>query len=1217
MYKELLTDHDVMAAVLNEEGVIIHVNEDFIRISGFSKDELLNESRNLFQNSTLPQVISDDLLKAVNRHHHWNGLIKSATKNGIWYWSHVKIFPLYGEEAKIKGYHYLQSKPHHFTDIKKAQVLYKNLALGVHKGEVSYGEALEDGFFHKIRRKFHSIQIRKRLRYVMLLCIILTVTVFNIEYFYLNSYTQTGDELKYIENLSHRIRSMEIDAYLDDDTINKIALEENANRLEGELKSYIINTKLTSRQFKEYELSKFFASNLLILIIISFFKIIVDDILKELNRIRYVIKEVSQENYAINITQSPSNEIGVVMESLRSMAASFTFQKAENKRIHNKILRLTTGLDCLSTGVIIVDVDRVVIYINAAATKILGGAESEIRKTLPTFNVACILGQNIDLFHKNPNHQKNIIENLTQTVESYIQLGDAKLFVQVNPIVDESGRRLGAVAEIEDVTEKERQNKALLTAFDEKKVAEDLAQSKANFLANMSHEIRTPMNVIIGMSHLISKTPLSSVQHNYLKKIQSSSQHLLGIINDILDLSKIEAGKVFFEKIDFRMENVFNTIVNLIADKVNDKGLALIFNIDEKIPLYLNGDPLRLGQILINYANNAVKFTEKGSITISIKMLEELETEVYLHFSVEDTGIGITKEAKAQLFEAFNQADMSTSRKYGGSGLGLAISKHLVELMNGQVGVESEFGQGSYFWFAVRLKKSNRKLINPLTVQNLKGKRVLVIDYNQISRHVLGNMLSSLGLDVEKVSTGKKALRLLQDAALVGTHYEIVFLNWVMPDEINSLDIMREIQAISLGNSPHIVMVSAYGREEIITEMELAGVENILVEPISASLLFNTTMRLLGETYEMMVDDEYIENEQSPDLVNALDAIAGALILLVEDNELNQEIAYQLLTEEGFIVDIADNGAEAIRMLPQKNYAIVLMDMQMPIMDGVSATIEIRKNKQFIHIPIVAMTANAMQHDKEKCLVAGMNDYIAKPIDINQLFGVLIKWIPSNNNPSMRRLEGNFLMPVDEDIVIPFIEGLDVELGLKRISGKKKFYVNMLKNYMTNQEKTVEQLRAAMQKEDYAGAEIIAHSAKGVSGNIGATQLQEMAYELETLIFNKTPLAQLEDKLVIFEQVQSNMIQALKISLSSAIPQTTENIDAMDTTNAPSIFNTLMTLLEDQDHSAVRYFEKNTVLIRYCLGADVFSTIQKEIKQFDFEKTIQLLRKTAFFNEQN
>ena len=1212
MYKELLTDNDVMAAILNKEGVIIHVNEDFIRVSGFSKDELLSESRNLFQNSTLPEVISDDLLNAVNYHHHWNGLIKSITKNGIWYWSHVKIFPLYDKQGKIKGYHYLQSKPHNFTDVKKAQALYTNLALGIHEGQVSYGEALENDFFHKIRRKFHSIQIRKRLRYVMLFCILLTVIIFNFEYFYLNSYVQTGDELKHIENLSHRIRSMEIDAYVDDDTMNKIALEKNANRLEDELKNYIINTKLTSRQFKEYELSKFLASNLLILIIILFFKIIIDDILKELNRIRYVIKEVSRENYAINITQPPNNEIGVVMESLRSMAASFTFQKAENKRIHNKILRLTTGLDCLSTGVIIVNVDRVVIYINAAATKILASAESEIQKTLPTFHVSCILGQNIDVFHKIPEHQKNIIENLTQTVESYIQLGDAKLFVRVNPIVDELNFRLGAVAEIEDVTEKERQAKALLTAFDEKKVAEDLAQSKANFLANMSHEIRTPMNVIIGMSHLISKTPLSSVQQNYLKKIQSSSQHLLGIINDILDLSKIEAGKVFFEKIDFRIENVLNTIVNLIADKVNDKGLALIFNIDENIPLYLNGDPLRLGQILINYANNAVKFTEKGSITISIKMLEELETEVYLHFSVEDTGIGITKEAKAQLFEAFNQADMSTSRKYGGSGLGLAISKHLVELMDGQVGVESEFGQGSHFWFTVRLKKSSRKFINPLTVQNLKGKRVLVVDYNQISRHVLGNMLSSLGLDIDKVSTGKKALRLLQDAAAVGTHYEIIFLNWVMPDEINSLDMMREIQALSLGNSPHIVMVTAYGREEIITEMELAGVENILVEPISASLLFNTTMRLLGETYEIMVDDEYMEAEQSPDLANALDAIRGALILLVEDNELNQEIAYQLLTEEGFIVDIANNGAEAIRMLPQKNYTIVLMDMQMPIMDGVSATIEIRKNSQFTLLPIVAMTANAMPHDKEKCLVAGMNDYIAKPIDINQLFGVLIKWIPSNNNPSISEFDSNFLMPVDEDIVIPFIEGLDVELGLKRISGKKKFYINMLKNYVTNQEKTVPQLRDAMQKDDYAGAEIIAHSAKGVSGNIGATQLQEMAYELETLIFNKTPLAQLEEKLVIFEHVQSSMIHALKIALPSALPPTIEHID---TTNAPSVFNTLMSLLEDQDHSAVRYFEKNTVLLYDCLGADIFSAIQKEIKRFDFEKTIQLLRKTTFFEQ--
>jgi two-component system sensor histidine kinase/response regulator len=427
---------------------------------------------------------------------------------------------------------------------------------------------------------------------------------------------------------------------------------------------------------------------------------------------------------------------------------------------------------------------------------------------------------------------------------------------------------------------------------------------------------------------------------------------------------------------------------------------------------------------------------------------------------------------------------------------------------------------------------------------------------------------------------------------------------------MNSLEIMREIQSMSLGYSPHIVMVTACGREEIIAEIELAGVENILVEPISASVLFNTTMRLLGETYEMMDDDEYAENQQSPDLAKALDAIRGALILVVEDNELNQEIAYQLLTEEGFIVDMANNGAEAIRMLPQKNYAIVLMDMQMPIMDGVSATIEIRKNTQFTHLPIVAMTANAMEHDKQKCLVAGMNDYIAKPIDLNQLFGALIKWI-SLSDRSTDTFESNFIIPVDDDIVIPFIEGLDVELGLKRISGKKKFYINMLQNYVTNQEKTVEHLRDALQKEDYVGAEIIAHSAKGVSGNIGATQLQDMAYELETRISNKTPISQMEDKLSLFEKVQSSLIQALKNAFPTTTPQIIQNVDI---TSAPDVFNRLISLLEDQDHSAVRYFEKNSALLQSALGDEIFSTVKKQIKQYDFEATLQLLRKVTTLN---
>jgi two-component system sensor histidine kinase/response regulator len=307
---------------------------------------------------------------------------------------------------------------------------------------------------------------------------------------------------------------------------------------------------------------------------------------------------------------------------------------------------------------------------------------------------------------------------------------------------------------------------------------------------------------------------------------------------------------------------------------------------------------------------------------------------------------------------------------------------------------------------------------------------------------------------------------------------------------------------------------------------------------------------------------------------------------------------------------MANNGAEAIRMLPQKNYAIVLMDMQMPIMDGVSATIEIRKNTQFTHLPIVAMTANAMEHDKQKCLVAGMNDYIAKPIDLNQLFGALIKWISSSDR-STDTFESNFIIPMDDDIVIPFIEGLDVELGLKRISGKKKFYINMLQNYVTNQEKTVEHLRDALQKEDYVGAEIIAHSAKGVSGNIGATQLQDMAYELEARISNKTPLAQMEDKLIIFEKVQSSLIQALKNAFPTTTPQIIQNVDI---TSAPDVFNRLISLLEDQDHSAVRYFEKNSALLQSALGDEIFSTVKKQIKQYDFESTLQLLRKVTTLN---
>ena len=768
----------------------------------------------------------------------------------------------------------------------------------------------------------------------------------------------------------------------------------------------------------------------------------------------------------------------------------------------------------------------------------------------------------------------------------------------------------------------ESRNHELVSA----KAAADAAnKAKSEFLANMSHEIRTPMNAVIGMAYLALKTNLSAKQQTYVSKIYAAANTLLGIINDILDFSKIEAGQLDMDNTEFRLDDILDNIAALVSQKADEKGLEVLFGIDSNVPVSLIGDPLRLGQVLTNLLNNAAKFTEKGEIIVSCTLDAVMGEKVRLRFMVKDTGIGMTQEQQAKLFTAFTQADGSITRRFGGTGLGLTITKRLLEMMGGSIQVLSEEGKGTTITFTATfgLPKNQAGERPPG-----KGEmaRILVVDDNEPARRMMQNILRGMNFRADTADSSTEAfVKLWQEDA--EDPYRIVLMDWRMPvmDGIEATWRLRT--ELNLTNVPPVFITTALGRSEVLQQAEKAGAVGVLYKPINKSTLFDSLMETLHGRVPAAARSKApvvpVAQREHP-------SFPGASILLVEDNPVNQQVAAELLEGAEASVTIADNGVQALEAVAKSRrtppFDLVLMDLQMPEMDGYEAASRLRAERAYDPMPIVAMTAHAMVEERQRCLALGMNDHISKPIEVDKFFATLARWIKVSpeavresrkSPPPAEAPVQAAALPVPEASVAEgalFLPGFDTEKALSRLGNNERLYTKLLKQFLTYYSTADAQFYEALDKGDTETAQRLAHTLKGLAGSIGAASLASECAFLEASFANGDMVATRSLAATTFATlatVQATLRHAFATEEDAGgTPEGSSHAPELNpeqTARKRELLDQLAELLKDDDAESVAFLTSHRDELLSYVPGQALDELLGLVSRFDFEEALEYL----------